>query len=164
MALLTRLATLPGQRLFGHPAADVRSGTAAGIFLLLAFVGFEWLSFMHEYKGVPVTPWNPGLGILFAAIMMNGAAYGLVLFAGIVIAETVVLRTDVVWPLIVMIAVVIAVSYTIAAFVARNYLRLDVRLDSLRDVLVLLGVAVAGGAVCSLLLSLLLLADGTPCR
>jgi signal transduction histidine kinase len=99
------------------------------------------------------------LGILFAAIMMNGAAYGLVLFAGVVIAETVVLRTDVVWPLIVIIAVVIAVSYTTAAFVARNYLRLDVRLDSLRDVLVLLGVAVAGGAVCSLLLSLLLLAD-----
>jgi two-component system sensor kinase FixL len=91
--------------------------------------------------------------------MLNGAVYGLVLFAGVVIAETVVLRTGLAWPLIVMIAVVIAISYTTAAFVARNYLRLDIRLNSLRDVLVLLGVAVAGAAVCSLLLSLLLLAD-----
>jgi two-component system sensor kinase FixL len=157
MALLTRLGTIPGLRPIGR-RSDARSWMmAAG--LLLAFVGFEWLSFMHEYKGVPVTPWNPGLGILFAGIMMYGAVYGLVLFTGVVIAETVVLRTGLAWPLIVMIAVVIAISYTTAAFVARNYLRLDIRLNSLRDVLVLLGVAVAGAAVCSLLLSLLLLAD-----
>lgn len=157
MALLTRLGTVPGLRLIGR-GSDARSWImAAG--LLLAFVGFEWLSFMHEYKGVPVTPWNPGLGILFAGIMLNGAVYGLVLFTGVVIAETVVLRTGLAWPLIVVIAVVIAISYTTAAFVARNYLRLDIRLNSLRDVLVLLGVAVAGAAVCSLLLSLLLLAD-----
>jgi two-component system sensor kinase FixL len=157
MALLTRLGTIPGLRPIGR-RSDARSWMmAAG--LLLAFVGFEWLSFMHEYKGVPVTPWNPGLGILFAGIMMYVAVYGLVLFTGVVIAETVVLRTGLAWPLIVMIAVVIAISYTTAAFVARNYLRLDIRLNSLRDVLVLLGVAVAGAAVCSLLLSLLLLAD-----
>ena len=157
MALLTRLVALPRLRLFGQPA-DIHPLGVAGA-LLAAFVGFEWLSFMHEYKGVPVTPWNPGLGILFAAIMLNGAAYGLVLFAGVVIAETAVLRTDVVWPLIVMIAVVIAASYTAAALVARSYLRLDIRLNSLRDVFVLLGVAVAGAAVCSLLLSIPLLAD-----
>lgn len=159
MTLLARLVTLPSLRLFRH-AVDVGATATAGA-LLLAFVGFEWLSSMHEYKGVPVTPWNPGLGILFAVIMMSGAGYGLVLFVGVIIAETVVSRSHIAWPLIVMIAAVIAASYTTAASIARNHLRLDIRLNDLRDVLILLGVAVAGAAVCSVILALLLLAGGT---
>ena len=42
--------------------------------LLLAYVGLEWVSFIHEYKGVPVTPWNPGLGVAFALLVLKGAA------------------------------------------------------------------------------------------
>ena len=38
--------------------------------LLLAYVGLEWVSFIHEYKGVPVTPWNPGLGVVFALLVL----------------------------------------------------------------------------------------------
>ena len=46
-------------------------------------VGLEWVSFIHEHKGVPVTPWNPGLGVAFALLVLGGPAYGLVLFAGV---------------------------------------------------------------------------------
>ena len=68
--------------------------------LLLAYVGLEWVSFIHEYKGVPVTPWNPGLGVAFALLVLKGAGYGLVLFVGVVIAEILVLRTELAWPVI----------------------------------------------------------------
>ena len=92
------------------------------------------MSFIHEHKGVPVTPWNPGLGVAFGLIVLRGAAYGLVLFACVVIAEIFVLQTDLAWPVILAIATVVAASYTGAAVIARVYLRLDVGLSHVRDV------------------------------
>ena len=40
------------------------------LILLAAYVGLEWLSFLHEHNDLPVTPWNPGLGLMFAAIVL----------------------------------------------------------------------------------------------
>src|SRR5262245_44640710 len=111
--------------------------------LLAAYVSLEWMSFIHEHKGVPVTPWNPGLGVAFGLMVLKGPLFGLVLFAGVVIAETLVLHTDLAWPVILAIAAVVSASYTGAAALARGYLRLDVRLGHVRDVIMLLA---AGGA------------------
>jgi hypothetical protein len=94
--------------------------------LLLAYLGLEWVSFIHEYKGVPVTPWNPGLGVAFALLVLKGAGYGLVLFAGVAVAEIFVLRTDLAWPVIVGMAAIVSASFATAAVVARRYLRLDI--------------------------------------
>ena len=86
-----------------------RSGQigAALIFLGL-YVALEWLSFIHEYKGVPITPWNPGLGAVFALMVFGGPAYAAVLFAGVIISETLVLKTNRHWPIILGIAAIIA--------------------------------------------------------
>lgn len=129
---------------------------AAGA-LVLVYVALEWASFLHEHKGLPVTPWNPGLGVAFGVIVLRGAAYGLVLFACVVIAEIFVLQTALAWPVMLAIAAVIAASYTGAALVARGTLRLDVGLGHVRDVLVLLTAGVLGAAVVALLLAALLL-------
>lgn len=129
---------------------------AAGA-LILVYVALEWASFLHEHKGLPVTPWNPGLGVAFGVIVLRGAAYGLVLFACVVIAEIFVLQTALAWPVILAIAAVIAASYTGAALVARGTLRLDAGLSHVRDVLVLLTAGVLGAAVVALLLAALLL-------
>jgi signal transduction histidine kinase len=124
---------------------------------LLAYVALEWVSFIHEYKGVPITPWNPGLGLIFALMLLGGLRYAGVLFAGVIIAETTVLQTSLDWPVILGIAVIFAVVYGAAAFFARRVL--DVRLDHLRDILILLGAAFSGALVAALLLSILLLLD-----
>ena len=126
--------------------------------LLLAYVGLEWVSFIHEHKGVPVTPWNPGVGVAFAFLVLRGAAYGLVLFAGVVIAEIFVLRTELGWPVIVTMATIVSTSFAAAAAVARRHLRLDVGLSHVRDVLVLLPTGAAAASISAALLSLLLLA------
>jgi signal transduction histidine kinase len=131
----------------------------AAAAVLAAYVGLEWISFIHEHKGVPVTPWNPGLGVAFGLLVLKGAAFGLVLFAGVVFAETLVLHTDLAWPVILAIAAVVSASYSAAAALARKYLRLDVRLTGVRDVLVLLGAGAAGAAVVALALGALLLTD-----
>ena len=65
-----------------------------GFAFLLAYVALEWASFMHEHNGLPVTPWNPGLGIAFGLMVLKGPLFGLALFAGVVLAETLVLQTE----------------------------------------------------------------------
>ena len=129
----------------------------AAIALVMAYVALEWMSFIHEHKGVPVTPWNPGLGVAFGLIVLKGAAYGFALFACVVIAEIFVLQTDLAWPIILAIAAVIAASYTAAATLARGPLSLDIALSRVRDVLVLLVAGVAGAGVVAALLAVLLL-------
>src|SRR5262245_45208823 len=104
-------ATAPGQGLQVKPISSVERAVAAagalpapvwpergvlaaqllaGLGWLAAYVGLEWISFIHEYKGLPVTPWNPGLGAMVALMILSGKRYAIVLFAGVLIAEFVV--------------------------------------------------------------------------
>jgi two-component system sensor kinase FixL len=130
---------------------------ATGIAFLVAYIALEWISFIHEYKGLPVTPWNPGLGVVFALMLYSGVRYGAVLFIGVLIAEIAVLRTNLPWPFILGVATIIAVGYSAVAFVTRR--RLDVGLNHLRDVLLLLAAGAIGAMLVALFLSLLLIAD-----
>ena len=141
-----------------HPASRFRQAAVALAFLG-AYAGLEWLSFIHEYKGVPITPWNPGLGLLFALMILGGPVYALVLFAGVVISETLVLKTNLQWPIILGIAAIIAAVYGAAAWLARVRFALAVSLRKLRDVGVLLGAGLAGALFTTLLLSLLLVLE-----
>jgi two-component system sensor kinase FixL len=127
--------------------------------VIAAYVLLEWLSFIHEYKGVPVTPWNPGLGFVFGLIVLFGARYATVLFAGAVIAEIAILRTNLWWPIILALTAIIAAGYGIVAQVARGHLRLDAGLNRLRDVVLLLVSGVIGAALVAVFICLLLLAD-----
>ena len=130
-----------------------------GATFLAAYVLLEWLSFIHEYKGVPVTPWNPGLGAVFALMLFSGARYGAVLFVGVVIAEIAVLRSSLSWPIIIGVAGIIAIGYAAMTVVARRALAFDAGLGSLRDVLLLLVGGGLGATIVAVLVSLLLVAD-----
>src|SRR5215467_8527167 len=153
---------LPKARgLFASPAPfgfDLAMAITAGLFLA-AYIVLEWVSFIHEYKGLPITPWNSGLGVVFALMIAGGARYALVLFAGVVLAELLVLNSNLVWPVILGIAGIIAVGYGAMASVLRGYFLIDTRLNRLRDVVVLLMVGISGAILVALFLSLLLLAD-----
>jgi len=128
----------------------------AGLLFLSLYVALEWLSFIHEYNGVPITPWNPGLGAVFALMVFAGPAYGAVLFVGVIISETLVLKTNLQWPIIVGIAAVIASVYAGATVIARNSFRLNVGLVELRDVAALLGAGAFGALLATASFSLLL--------
>lgn len=148
-----------GLRSLGALARSIRAhdALAAGV-LVAGYVALEWTSFLHEHKGVPVTPWNPGLGLAFGAIVLRGPSFGLVLFASVVISEILVLQTALPWSIILAIAAIVAASYAGAAMLARGPLRLDPNLSHVRDVVVLLAGGVAGAAVVAVLLALLLIA------
>src|SRR5262249_41749321 len=95
---------------------------------LAAYVLFAWISFIHVHKGLPVTPWDPGLGVVFALMVFAGPRAGLVLFGGVVIAEVLVLEHEVEWPIITGIAAITSLSYTAVTILARQILRIDVGL------------------------------------
>ncbi|MFZ5691812.1 MAG: ATP-binding protein [Pseudomonadota bacterium] len=132
---------------------------ALGAVLLIVFVALEWLSSIHEFMSVPITPWNPGLGVVFAFMLLRGPLYGLVLFAGMIAAELFVVRTDLQWPVIAAIAGIISLVYGAAAIVIRRALHLDAGLYHLRDLIVLLGGGIVAAVVTSALVALLLLLD-----
>ena len=135
------------------------NGAVAGTFLAI-YVAFEWVSFLHEYKGLPITPWNPGLGVVFALIVLAGLPGGFVLFIGIIIAEIFVLQSQREWLVIIAIGAIISSTYTFTATVARRYLRLNLELSHLRDVLVLLAAGLIGAVIVAVLLTALLIAAG----
>src|SRR5439155_14734484 len=145
----------------GVPAAILESAPRLliGTAFLAAYVLLEWVSFIHEYKGVPVTPWNPGLGAVFALMLFTGARYGVVLFVGVVIAEIAVLRSGLSWPIIIGIAGIIAAGYAAMTVIARRVLAFDAGLHRLRDVLLLLGGGGFGATIVAVFVSLFLVAD-----
>jgi two-component system sensor kinase FixL len=168
-SLARQLSAIDGSKLHrAASAAQLAVGTGyarlpnavAAASLLVVYVGLEWVSFIHEHNGVPVTPWNPGLGVAFALLVLRGAAYGLVLFAGVVIAEIFVLRTGLAWPVVVAMAAIVSASFAGAAAVARRHLRLDAGVRHVRDVVVLLAVGAVAATISTALLSALLLAAG----
>jgi two-component system, LuxR family, sensor kinase FixL len=127
---------------------------------LVAYVILAWVSVIHIHKGLPVTPWDPGLGVVFALMVFAGPQAGFILFGGIVIAEVVVLRNEVEWPVIIGIGVITSLSYASVAAFARQFLRIDVGLFHLRDVLMLLAAGLAGAVIDTALLTLFLLVVG----
>src|SRR5260370_38616799 len=124
---------------------------------LAAYVLLAWMRLIHVHKGLPITPWDPGLGVVFALMAFAGAQAG---FGGVVIAEVLVLRHEVEWPVIIGIAAITSLSYTAVTILARQILQIDIGLFHLRDVLMLLAVGLAGAVIDTVLLTLFLLAVG----
>ncbi len=127
---------------------------------LAAYVLLTWISLIHVHKGVPVTPWDPGLGVVFALMAFAGPRAGFVLFGGVVIAGVLLLQHEVEWPIIIGMAAITSLSYTAVTILARRVLRIDIGLFHLRDVLMLLAVGLAGAVIDTVLLTLFLLAVG----
>src|SRR5262249_11062486 len=137
---------------------DLLNGIRAGIFLA-AYVILEWVSFIHEYKGVPITPWNPGLGVVFALMVFAGSRYGIVLFAGVVLAEILVRKTKLEGSISLSIGAISAAGYGVVALVLRKHFQIDIGLNHLSDVFVLLLAGISGAILVALILSMLLLTD-----
>jgi signal transduction histidine kinase len=142
-----------------HPSEHASKWTVAVLYLA-AYIILEWASFIHVHKGLPITPWDPGLGLAFALMIRGGPLSGLILFAGMVVAETLVLQNDVGWPIDIGVAAITALSYASVATLAQRYFRIDADLTHLRDVLMLLAAGLAGAVLDTVLLNAFLLAVG----
>jgi signal transduction histidine kinase len=138
--------------------ADSSVVTAGG--LVLVWVALDSTTFIHSYKGTLITPWDPGIGILFAFIVRGGILHGMALFVGVVCAEFVTRRGALGVPVTLASAAIIASTYTAAAMIARHQFAIDLRLTQLRDIVILMLTGMAGALVVAFLLPSLLIAAG----
>jgi two-component system, LuxR family, sensor kinase FixL len=141
------------------PYAALRRVAGPALFIAV-YLALEWASYIYQYNGLPVTAWDPGLGLALAVMILRGPHYGLALFAGIVIAEVVILNSAIDGPLVIVFAAIISAGYALLAAVLRKNFQFDPALTHLRDVLILLTAAIAGSALITLLLTAILLLDG----
>ncbi len=132
----------------------------AAVSYLAAYIILEWVSFIHLHKGLPITPWDPGLGLAFALMIRGGPRNGWILFAGMAVAETLVLQNEVDWPTDIGVAAITAASYASVAALVQRYFRIEADLTHLRDVLMLLAAGIAGAVLDTVLLNAFLLAVG----
>ena len=136
-------------------------GLWSNILLIGAYLALEWVSEIHEYKGLPVTAWNPGLGLVFAVMMHLPAAGGTILFIGMVLAEILVVHSVLDLSVVTVLAAISATSYAGFAVIIRRYVRFDFAIDRLRDVVGLLFVGCVGAVGNATLLTLLLVFTGS---
>lgn len=127
--------------------------------IVTAYIALEWVSYLHEHKGIPVTPWNPGLGFVFGLMVLKGARFAVLLSLGVFLAEALVLKVDLPPLLIAAVSVLIGIGYGCAAAILRRVLRIDTGLSRLRDIVQLLAVGLAGALFVGILLVILLLVD-----
>jgi len=138
-----------------------RMAVRAGIIavLVLAYVGAEWISEVHEHKGLPVTAWNPGLGLLFAAMLYAPGLTALALAIGIVLAEVLVVESVLDRATIIGLGVLAGGCFALPVVHARRQ-GIDPALARLRDVMLLFLAGGAGATLYSALASVLLMAEG----
>ncbi|HEY8579555.1 MAG TPA: hypothetical protein VIL72_06685, partial [Beijerinckiaceae bacterium] len=101
--------------------ANDRASRAALEFagLFVAYVVLEWVSDIRELRGLPVTAWNPGLGVLFAAMVRGRRTAPAALFIGSLITETLLMETVWRWEMAAIIAGIATAGYALLAAAAR---------------------------------------------
>lgn len=129
-----------------EPGAVVASAARAFV-VVAAYVALEWLTHLHEHKSIPVTPWNPGLGLVFGLMVLRGMGYAALLAVGTLLSLIFIQRVDLPLPLIAALSICSGVGYGAVAHWLRRDRAFSISLTRLRDVVSLL---LAG--VCSALL------------
>ncbi|MDT2023311.1 ATP-binding protein [Methylocella sp. CPCC 101449] len=135
---------------FKFPGLPKRSDL---IVLTLAFVALEWISEIHEHKGLHVTAWSPGIGLLFGIMFRNLTAGSVSMLVSIMLAETIFIDRAPGWPMIGVVAAVTTASYAGASLVARRYFDFNPSLARIGDIAVLLGSGLVASALTSSLVT-----------
>lgn len=141
----------------------VRNGRLSALVefaaLVAIYVSLEWVSDIQEFRGLPVTAWNPGLGVLFAGMVRGRLTAVAALFVGALVSESILVGAGETWRSAFLVAVIGASGYGGLAAIARA-LRLDPDLERVRDVGLLLSAALAGATLVSAALALVLVSAG----
>lgn len=128
-------------RVFTLPQSVLALGFLAGYVLL------DWVSFIQPFAPFGITPWNPPTGLSFILVLLFGQRFIPLLFVAPLVADLLVRQLPLSW------GVEIATSFTIGGIYAIGLLlllrpatRFNPALTSMRDLILLIGVAAISGA------------------
>lgn len=125
-------------KLLNHPVAT-------GALFLAGYVGLDWVSFIHAWAPIGITPWNPPPGLSLALLLIKDLRWAPLLAVAALLADVLVRGLPAPWPPTLLSAAVIASGYTAAAALLRRLLHTP-PFGRVNDVLLLLGVG-AGAAL-----------------
>ena len=118
-----------------------------GIGYLVAYVLFDWISFIEPYAPFGITPWNPGTGLSFFLILVFGRRMIPFLFVGPLLADLNQNHPLLPWGVELSFAMLIGGGYSAAlVFLLRPSMRFDPALSTMRDLVLLMLVAVVSAA------------------
>jgi len=122
---------------------------AAGITAYLAlYVALDWVSLIEPAGVLGITPWNPSAGLSFALLLRYGFRVAPAVFVAVVLADVLSRELPIQRVAAVAAALAVALGYAATAWLLRVRLAMSLRLDTLRDLALLIGVPlVATGIV-----------------
>jgi signal transduction histidine kinase len=122
-----------------------------GVGFLVGYVVLDWLSFVHPYGPFGITPWNPATGLSIVLVSMFGLRHLPMLFIGPLLADIIVRGLPAGWLVSLLGAAIFGAGWSAAAlFLLKPSVRFDVSLSSMRDLFLLMVVAVASAAAVAL--------------
>lgn len=133
------------------PAARV----LIAVLYLVCFVVLDYLSFVRPYHNLGITPWNPSSGLSLALIFFGGAQFAPAIFIAPALSEYAVRSGDTSAVIMMSASLTHGVSYLAAGLLLQR-LPFNPRLDSLRDVLLMIAVALGAAAIAATTFAILL--------
>ena len=125
---------------------DVNRLVVGGIYFA-AYAALDWISFIGPYAHLGITPWNPGTGLSFALVLLFGLRMIPLLLVAPLLADFINQQFTMPWPVELLSAAALGGGYSIAlAVLLRPGLRFDATLASMRDLVLLMAVAVVSAA------------------
>jgi signal transduction histidine kinase len=120
---------------------------AVGIVYLAAYALLDWISFIEPYAHLGITPWNPGTGLSFVLVLLFGQWMIPLLLVSPFISDLLHQPFALPWTIEVLASILVGGSYSAAlVFLLRPSLRFDPALSSMRDLVLLIAVAVVSAA------------------
>jgi signal transduction histidine kinase len=137
------------------------SRSVIGAAYLAGYVLLDWASYIQPFGVFGITPWNPPTGLSFVLILIFGQRFLPLVFIAPLLADIVVRKLPLPLHVELLSCLIIGAGYGLAALsLLRPRLRFDVSLSSMRDMVLLMLVAVVSSAVVSILHVLLLCMAG----
>jgi two-component system, LuxR family, sensor kinase FixL len=118
-----------------------------GIGYLAVYVLLDWISFIEPYGPVDITTWNPSTGLSLALGLIFGRRMIPFLFLGPLLSDLILNQSPVPWGVELSFVALIGSGYSAALlFLLRPRLQFDPALSSMRDLVLLMLVALVSTA------------------
>jgi two-component system sensor kinase FixL len=127
-----------------HDAPRIFVGAA----YLSAFALLDWISFIEPYAHLGITPWNPGIGLSFVLMLLFGRRMFPFLLVSPLLADVLHQQFSIPWHIEILSSALIGGGYSLAlVFLMRPKFGFDPALSSMRDLVLLMLVAVISAAI-----------------
>jgi signal transduction histidine kinase len=140
--LQRRSVAMAFPRVFSLPHSVV------GLAYLAGYVLLDWVSFIQPFAPFGITPWNPPTGLSFIVVLLFGQRFIPLLFVAPLLADLLVRHLPFPWSVEIIVCVIIGGGYSGGLlFLLRPGTRFNPALTSMRDLIVLIGIAALSAAL-----------------